>query len=66
MYEQIVYRYVQPSYATSIITREQVENLVLYTAKALSQDEEGTIQMIKTGKVTFLDASLPGSLCFYI
>ncbi|MBN1166477.1 MAG: transporter substrate-binding domain-containing protein [Methanospirillaceae archaeon] len=64
MYERILYRYIEPGYATSVITPLQVQELVSYTADTLSRDAEKTLSDINAGRPPFLDAEQPDLYVF--
>ncbi len=64
MYERILYRYIEPGYATSGITSLQVQELVSYTADALSLDADKTISDINAGLEPYLDADQPDLYVF--
>lgn len=63
-YERILYRYLSPSYADSVITPKEVQELVDYTAQALSRDAEGTLKDINEGKEPFWNSTRPDLYVF--
>jgi len=64
MYEQILYRYVIPSYSESIITEEDVKNLVNTTVSDLTRDTPDTIRRINAGLDPYKSANTPGLYVF--
>ncbi|GEM_PF-2995029 len=65
-YERILYRYLQPSYATSTITPDQVTELVSDTAHEISRDAKETIQKISGRQRTVSECFPAGTLCLFV
>ncbi|MDD1730351.1 MAG: transporter substrate-binding domain-containing protein, partial [Methanospirillum sp.] len=64
MYDQILYRYVQPAFSDSNITVQEVEDLVNQTATDLARDAPGTIQRINAGQPPYKSAEKPDLYVF--
>lgn len=64
MYEQILYRYVVPSYSESSITEEEVKTLVNTTVSDLARDAPDTIRRVNAGEDPYKSATTPGLYVF--
>lgn len=64
MYDQILYRYVQPAYSESNVTSRDVTDLVNQTAVDLARDAPGTIKRINAGQPPYKNAENPDLYVF--
>lgn len=64
MYDQILYRYVQPEFSTSTISSQEVTDLVNQTAADLSRDAPGTIERINAGQPPYKNEAKPDLYVF--
>lgn len=64
MYDRILYRYVEPVYSDSTITKEEVIDLVNQTAADLARDAQGTIEKINAGLPPYRNAEKPDLYVF--
>ncbi|MFH0967060.1 MAG: cache domain-containing protein, partial [Methanobacteriota archaeon] len=64
MYDQILYRYVQPAFSDSNLTAREVTDLVNQTAADLARDAPGTIQRINAGQPPYKNTAKPDLYVF--
>ena len=64
MYDQILYRYVQPAFSDSNLTAREVADLVNLTTANLARDAPETIQRINAGQPPYKNAIKPDLYVF--
>ena len=64
MYDQILYRYVEPAFSDSQVTSQDVTDLVNQTAADLARDAPGTIEQINAGQPPYKNAEKPDLYVF--
>jgi polar amino acid transport system substrate-binding protein len=64
MYDQILYRYVEPAFSDSNVTTLDVTDLVNQTAADLARDAPGTIERINAGQPPYKNGEKPDLYVF--